>query len=226
MRHASAIELDDVQREKLVRLAQSNTAEVRLARRAGIVLLAAGGFDNHDIGEMLDVGRVQVGRWRARYAAGGFKAIEQDLPRAGRKPRSDPALVTPEEVSAERMLQASPALPRVLKGADVHAALARGAPTERSPVKPARYAQGQKVQVRKLQADHHTRLPAYVLGKEGVVEQIRGVHVFADAHAQELGEQPQWLYAVAFDGGELWGDAGSPGVQVCIDAFEPYLEAL
>ena len=135
-------------------------------------------------------------------------------------------LVTPEEVSAERMLQASPALPRVLKGADVHAALARGAPTERSPVKPARYAQGQKVQVRKLQADHHTRLPAYVLGKEGVVEQIRGVHVFADAHAQELGEQPQWLYAVAFDGGELWGDAGSPGVQVCIDAFEPYLEAL
>ena len=135
-------------------------------------------------------------------------------------------LVTPEEVSAERMLQASPALPRVLKGADVNAALARGAPTERSPVKPARYAQGQKVQVRKLQADHHTRLPAYVLGKEGVVEQIRGVHVFADAHAQELGEQPQWLYAVTFDGVELWGDAGSPGVQVCIDAFEPYLEAL
>lgn len=135
-------------------------------------------------------------------------------------------LVTPEEVSAERMLQASPALPRVLKGADVHAALARGASTERSPVEPARYAQGQKVRVRKLQADHHTRLPAYALGKEGVVEQIRGVHVFADSHAQGLGEQPQWLYAVAFDGVELWGGAGSPGVQVCIDAFEPYLEAL
>lgn len=135
-------------------------------------------------------------------------------------------LVTPEEVSAERLLQASPALPRVLKEADVHATLARGASTERSPVEPARYAPGQKVQVRKLQADHHTRLPAYVLGKQGVVEKIRGVHVFADAHAQGLGEQPQWLYAVAFDGVELWGDAGSPGVQVCIDAFEPYLEAL
>lgn len=135
-------------------------------------------------------------------------------------------LVTPEEVSAERLLQASPALPRVLKEADVHATLARGASTERLPVEPARYAPGQKVQVRKLQADHHTRLPAYVLGKQGVVEKIRGVHVFADAHAQGLGEQPQWLYAVAFDGVELWGDAGSPGVQVCIDAFEPYLEAL
>ena len=135
-------------------------------------------------------------------------------------------LVTPEEVRAERLLQESPALPRVLKEADVHATLARGASTERLPVEPAQYAQGQKVQIRKLQADHHTRLPAYVLGKEGVVEKIRGVHVFADANAQGLGEQPQWLYAVAFDGAELWGNAGSPGVQVCIDAFEPYLEAL
>jgi transposase len=91
MRHASAIELDDKQRAKLTRLANSNTAEVRLARRAGIVLLAADGFDNHDIGEMLGVGRVQVGRWRARYAAGGFAAIEQDLPRGGRKPTADVA---------------------------------------------------------------------------------------------------------------------------------------
>ena len=135
-------------------------------------------------------------------------------------------LVTHEEVRAERVLQASPALPRVLKEADVHATLARGASTERLSVEPARYAQGQKVQIRKLQSDHHTRLPAYVLGKKGVVEKIRGVHVFADANAQGLGEQPQWLYAVAFDGVELWGNAGSPGVQVCIDAFEPYLEAL
>jgi len=39
-------------------LAHSNTAQVRLARGAGIVLLAADGFDNHEIREMLDVGRV------------------------------------------------------------------------------------------------------------------------------------------------------------------------
>lgn len=134
-------------------------------------------------------------------------------------------LVTPEEVSAERMLHASPALPRVLRGADVDAALARGAPTERPPTEPARYAVGQKVRARKLQANHHTRLPSYALGKLGVVEQIRGVHVFADTHSQGLGEQPQWLYAVAFDGIELWGGESSPGVQVSIDAFEPYLEA-
>jgi transposase len=91
MRKAAAIELDGAQREKLMKLAQSNTTEVRLARRAGIVLLAADEFDNETIGEMLDVGRVQAGRWRARYAAEGFKGIEQDLPRGGRKPKIDPA---------------------------------------------------------------------------------------------------------------------------------------
>ena len=50
MRKASAIELDDAQREKLMKLAHSNTTEVRLARRASIVLLAADGLDNHRIG--------------------------------------------------------------------------------------------------------------------------------------------------------------------------------
>ncbi len=91
MRKATAIELDDAQRDKLVKLAQSNTTEVRLARRASTVLLAADGLDNHRIGELLGVGRIQAGRWRERYAIGGLKAIEQDLPRGGRKPKIDPA---------------------------------------------------------------------------------------------------------------------------------------
>jgi transposase len=91
MRKASAIELDAAQRGKLLKLANSNTVEVRLARRAGIVLLAADDFDNHDISEMLGVGRVQVGRWRTRYAVGGLAAIEQDLPRGGRRPTADAA---------------------------------------------------------------------------------------------------------------------------------------
>jgi len=91
MRKASVIELDDAQREKLMRLAHSNTSEVRLARRASIVLLAAEGLDNYRIGEMLGVGRIQAGRWRERYAAGGLPAIERDLPRGGRKPKVDAA---------------------------------------------------------------------------------------------------------------------------------------
>src|SRR5207249_10225908 len=84
MRKASAIELDDAQREKLVKLAQSETTEVRLARRASIVLLAADGLDNYRIGDILGVGRIQAGRWRERYAVGGLPAIELDLARGGR----------------------------------------------------------------------------------------------------------------------------------------------
>ena len=60
MRKASAIELDDAQREKLMKLAHSNSTEVRLARRASIVLLAADGLDNHSIGEILGVAALTV----------------------------------------------------------------------------------------------------------------------------------------------------------------------
>ena len=91
MRVASAIELDEARREELVKLAHSNTAEVRLARRAGIILLAADGLDNRRIAELMGVGRIQVGRWRERYLAGGLEAIEQDLPRTGRRSKIDAA---------------------------------------------------------------------------------------------------------------------------------------
>ncbi|MBI4276205.1 MAG: nitrile hydratase subunit beta, partial [Rhizobiales bacterium] len=40
------------------------------------------------------------------------------------------------------------------------------------------------------------------------------------------GENPQWLYTVAFDGRELWGADGDPAVQVSVDAWEPYLEPI
>ena len=93
MRLASSIELDYVQREELLKLAHSTTTEVRLARRAGIVLLAADGLDNQMIAELIGVGRIQVGRWRERYVTGGLSAIEQDLPRGGRKPKVDAAQI-------------------------------------------------------------------------------------------------------------------------------------
>jgi nitrile hydratase len=53
---------------------------------------------------------------------------------------------------------------------------------------------------------------------------VHGNHVFADAHAQGLGEQPQPLYTVVFDGSELWGDHAAPGLRVSVDAWQPYLE--
>jgi transposase len=89
MRIASAINLTNEQRQELQRLARANTVSVRLARRAQIVLLASDGIENTTIGEMLGIGRVQVGRWRERFAQGGLAAIEADLRRSGRKPVID-----------------------------------------------------------------------------------------------------------------------------------------
>ena len=93
MRVASAIKLTEAQRGRLTRMTQSETTEVRLARRAGIVLLCADGLDNKTVGEILGVDRIQVGRWRERYATGGFEAIASDRPRGGRKPSVDRAEV-------------------------------------------------------------------------------------------------------------------------------------
>ena len=91
MRVATQIELTDVERTRLIQVAESQRSEVRLARRASIVLLCADGLDNKTIGDILSVDRIQVGRWRERYAEAGFAAIEQDLPRGGRTPVVDRA---------------------------------------------------------------------------------------------------------------------------------------
>lgn len=70
----------------------------------------------------------------------------------------------------------------------------------------------------------HTRLPRYARDKEGVVEAIRGCHVYPDTAALDVhDENPQWLYTVVFTGQELWGPDADPAIKVSIDAFEPYL---
>ena len=93
MRKAPVIELSSAERAQLMRLARSKTSSVRLARRAQIVLGAADGLDNETIAAQVGAGRVQVGRWRTRYAEGGLAAIEQDLPRGGRPVKVDAARI-------------------------------------------------------------------------------------------------------------------------------------
>jgi transposase len=74
------IVLTDDERAELTRLSRSKLTSVRLAQRACIVLLAAQGMQNKDIAA-LGVGRVQVSRWRERYAQSSLAGIERDLPR-------------------------------------------------------------------------------------------------------------------------------------------------
>jgi hypothetical protein len=50
-----------------------------------------------------------------------------------------------------------------------------------------------------------------------------GAWVFPDTHAHGQGEQPAYLYTVAFDGRDLWGPESEAGTVVHLDLFEPYL---
>jgi nitrile hydratase beta subunit len=134
-------------------------------------------------------------------------------------------LIRPQEIAAGRALYAVPPPPRLLLAPRVAEVLARGAPTLRPATALPRFAVDQAVRTRKADPPHHWRLPGYAQGKRGVIERIHGVHVFPDTNSQGLGEQPQWLYTVVFDGTELWNDAGSARIKVSVDAWEPYLEA-
>lgn len=81
VRVAPEIVLTSEERAELMRQVRSKLTSVRLAQRARIVLLAAQGLQNKDIAAQLGVGRVQVSRWRERYAESRLAGIERDLPR-------------------------------------------------------------------------------------------------------------------------------------------------
>lgn len=130
-----------------------------------------------------------------------------------------------DERAAGRALRPVPAVPRVLKAEDVPRVLAAGAPTQRPAARPAAFAVGQRVRTARGPFAHHVRLPGYVRDKVGRIESVHGAHVFPDTHAHGGGEQPQWLYTVVFEGREVWGEHAEPGLTVCVDAFEPYLQA-
>src|SRR5262249_24467099 len=101
-------------------------------------------------------------------------------------------LIAADELAAGRMVHPPGTLNRVLRAADVPKVLAKGSPTVRPVTGPAGFRPGDRVRTRAAEADRHTRLPGYARGKVGYIDQVRGVHVFADTHAQGLGEQPQW----------------------------------
>ena len=73
--------------------------------------------------------------------------------------------------------------------------------------------------------DGHTRLPAYARGRSGTIVECHRGWVYPDSNAHGRGEDPQYLYTVAFDGQELWGPDSEAGNLIHLDLFEPYLLA-
>jgi nitrile hydratase len=155
--------------------------------------------------------------YSASYYEIWIRALEALLIRHG--------FVTAAELHAGHAAGPGTAPRRVLKAADVAATLARGGPADRDPggTRPA-FAAGDRVRTAVMNPTTHTRLPRYARGKRGTVAAVQGFHVFPDTNAHGLGEAPQWLYTVVFDGRELWGRDGDARLRVSIDAWESYLE--
>ncbi|MGI8914618.1 MAG: nitrile hydratase subunit beta [Chloroflexota bacterium] len=88
------------------------------------------------------------------------------------------------------------------------------------------FALGDAVVTRNIHPRGHTRLPRYARGKRGVIHLLHGPQTFPDTNAHGLGQQPQMVYNVRFEGRELWGESSEPREAVYLDLWESYLEAV
>lgn len=144
------------------------------------------------------------------------KALEQLLLEHG--------CVGRDELDAGRALRSSSIDTSPLAADRVAALLAAGGPCDRPATTEARFRTGDRVRMKNIHPAGHTRLPRYVRGRAGIVEEVAGTYVLPDDNAHGRGENPQWLYRVVFEGRELWGPDADPTLSVSVDAWEPYID--
>jgi nitrile hydratase subunit beta len=139
-------------------------------------------------------------------------------------------LITAQELALGQPITPPMAGVRVLKAAEVDAALRKGSPTDRPNTQAPGFTVGQRVRALNLNPPGHTRLPRYVRGHVGTVVLHHGSHVLPDRHVNTMlapfDSSAEHLYTVVFDGTELWGPQAEAGHQVSVDAWESYLEAV
>ena len=132
-------------------------------------------------------------------------------------------LVDADEIAAGHALRPGKPVTRTMTKDTIGTAFTRGS-FSRPTRAVASFKPGDRVRTRNINPPSHTRLPRYARGRVGVVEAVRGCHVFPDSVTTGGGEDPQWLCTVVFAGRELWGENADPTLKVSVEAFEPYLE--
>ena len=201
---------------------EGNLFHANWERQALALTLAVGATGSWNIDQSRAARETLPGYLKLSYYQIWLAALEKLLQERG--------LATADEILSGILEQPLLPVARVLQAQAVPAALRRGSPVQRQPAQPAHFQLGQRVRTRSEAVGYHTRLPGYAKGKQGVIEHLHGVHVFADSHAQGMGEDPQWLYCVVFEEAELWPErsrtSSAQGLKVSIDAWEPYLEAV
>jgi nitrile hydratase beta subunit len=136
----------------------------------------------------------------------------------------DYGYITAAEAEKGHMETPPRATKRKPLAADIPAIVNSGNPSTRPTSAAAAFAIGDKVRTRIINPPSHTRLPRYAMGRAGEIVALHGAHIYPDSSARGEGEDPRWLYTVRFTAGELWGHQSSDSV--CLDLWEPYLEAL
>ncbi|QDG78368.1 nitrile hydratase subunit beta [Labrenzia sp. PHM005] len=136
----------------------------------------------------------------------------------------DKDLITKEELASGTAQDPAKPVKQILKADNVAAVLAKGGPADRPENAPARFKTGDRIRTKRMHPEGHTRLPRYARDTIGTIDAVHGVHVFPDANAHGRGEQPTWLYSVAFKGTDIWGPDSDPKLTLRIDLWEPYLD--
>lgn len=153
---------------------------------------------------------------RASYYERWLTAVEHNLIQAG--------LVTRDELNA----QMGPASAANAASSSVAVAVASRPAAFAPDPEPStpRFAVGDRVVTRNVHPTGHTRLPRYARGKQGVINRLQGTQALPDTNAHGLGEHPEPVYNVRFDGPELWGESAEPGGNqvLSIDLWESYLD--
>jgi nitrile hydratase beta subunit len=88
----------------------------------------------------------------------------------------------------------------------------------------AAFRPGQRVRVRRMRPEGHTRCPRYVRGAIGTIERVHGDDLLADAAARGERAPVETVYAVRFRSDDLFGPREEPPYRVLVDLWESYLE--
>ena len=95
--------------------------------------------------------------------------------------------------------------------------------TEDSEATQARFSPGDTVRVTAEATPWHTRCPAYIRGKEGVIRLVYPLAYYPELRAHSTIKRREHSYAVEFDAAHLWSEADASQT-VLVELFESYLE--
>jgi len=126
---------------------------------------------------------------------------------------------------AEGLLSELPSIENPKLAESFVKAIKEGYPSRREVSRRAKFKVGDAVVAKNFNPMGHTRLPRYVRGKSGVISKVHGAFVFPDTNSSGMGENPQHVYTVRFEGKELWGEETSEsGQALYLDLWESYLD--